>query len=149
MACLILFHFLDSPSGSPLSVVLVSATDSAFFRMQFIDHWPVSADDSQTFAAAKVHLLVSCKSGAIHTVTTERGTRSCTMQLTDRLPEFDIFPYLMYTSNFFQSNEVQNIFTHYFLYLYRPKDCRALPTVTVPVQFLQNLVKTQKLLIKS
>lgn len=84
MACLIRFHFLVFPAGSPLCVVLVSAADSAFFRMQFVDYWPVSANDSQTFTAAKVHLLVLCKSGAIHTVTTGRGTQSCTMQLTER-----------------------------------------------------------------
>lgn len=92
MACLILFHFLVFSSGSPLSIVSVSATDSVFVRMQFVEYWPVSADDSQTFTAAKVHLLVLCKSGAIHTVATGRGMQPCTTQLTERLPEFDIFP---------------------------------------------------------
>ncbi|XP_044056621.1 WD repeat-containing protein 93 isoform X3 [Siniperca chuatsi] len=76
----------DRQSGSPLSVVLVSETDSAFFRMQFVDYW-LSAEDSQTFTAAKVHLLVLCKSGAIHTVTTGRGTQTCTMQHTERPKE--------------------------------------------------------------
>ncbi|XP_051236123.1 WD repeat-containing protein 93 isoform X5 [Dicentrarchus labrax] len=70
--------------GSPLSVVLVSVTDTAFSCMQFVDYWPVSANDSQTFTEAKVNLLVLCKSGTIHTVTTGRGIRSCTVQLTER-----------------------------------------------------------------
>ncbi|XP_037613704.1 WD repeat-containing protein 93 isoform X2 [Sebastes umbrosus] len=74
----------DRQSGSPLSVVSVSATDSPFFRMQFVDYWPESVDDSQTFTLAKVFLLVLCKSGAIHTVTTGRGEQSCHMQLSER-----------------------------------------------------------------
>ncbi|KAE8277486.1 hypothetical protein D5F01_LYC24571 [Larimichthys crocea] len=49
----------DRQSGSPLSVVLVSAVDSAFSRMQFVDFSPVSANDFQTFTTAKVRLLVS------------------------------------------------------------------------------------------
>lgn len=60
------------------------ATDSAFFRVQFVDYWPVSTDASQTSTAAEVHVLVVCKSGAIHTVTTGRGTQSCTMLLSER-----------------------------------------------------------------
>ncbi|XP_073321089.1 WD repeat-containing protein 93 isoform X3 [Pagrus major] len=74
----------DRKSASPLSVVPVSVTDSPFSKMQFVDDWPVSADDSQTFTSAEVHLLVRCKGGAIHAVTTGRGTRSCTVQLTER-----------------------------------------------------------------
>ncbi|XP_051236119.1 WD repeat-containing protein 93 isoform X1 [Dicentrarchus labrax] len=74
----------DRQLGSPLSVVLVSVTDTAFSCMQFVDYWPVSANDSQTFTEAKVNLLVLCKSGTIHTVTTGRGIRSCTVQLTER-----------------------------------------------------------------
>ncbi|XP_071344749.1 WD repeat-containing protein 93 isoform X7 [Trachinotus anak] len=77
----------DRQSGSPLSVVLISATDSALCRMQFVDYRPVSTDDSQTFTTAEVHLLVACKSGALHTITTGRGTQSCTMLLTERLLE--------------------------------------------------------------
>ncbi|KAA8596038.1 WD repeat-containing protein 93 isoform X2 [Etheostoma spectabile] len=74
----------DRQSGSPLSVVLVSAADSAFLRMQFVDYWPESPDDSQTFTAAKVYILVLCKSGATHTVTTGRGAQYCTVQLSER-----------------------------------------------------------------
>nr|XP_046235666.1 WD repeat-containing protein 93 [Scatophagus argus] len=74
----------DRQSGSSLSVVLVSATDSGFFRMQFVDYWPVSADDPQAFTVAKVNLLVLCKSGTIYTVTTGRGTLSGSVQLTER-----------------------------------------------------------------
>ncbi|XP_039982688.1 WD repeat-containing protein 93 [Xiphias gladius] len=74
----------DRQSGSPLSVILMLATDSAFFRVQFVDYWPVSTDASQTSTAAEVHVLVVCKSGAIHTVTTGRGTQSCTMLLSER-----------------------------------------------------------------
>uniref|UniRef100_UPI0037E93E31 WD repeat-containing protein 93 n=1 Tax=Semicossyphus pulcher TaxID=241346 RepID=UPI0037E93E31 len=74
----------DRQSGSPLSVVSVSAADRAFCRVQFVDYLPESADDSQTFTAAEVHLLVLCKSGVIHRVTTGRGAQSCTKQLTER-----------------------------------------------------------------
>ncbi|XP_026233339.1 WD repeat-containing protein 93 [Anabas testudineus] len=74
----------DRKSGSPLSVVLVSATDSAFLKMDFVDYWPVSTDDCQTFTTAQVRLLVVCKSGKIHTVTTGRGAQSCTLLLTER-----------------------------------------------------------------
>ncbi|XP_038556982.1 WD repeat-containing protein 93 isoform X1 [Micropterus salmoides] len=93
----------DRQSGSPLCVVLVSAADSAFFRMQFVDYWPVSANDSQTFTAAKVHLLVLCKSGAIHTVTTGRGTQSCTMQLTERPKDSKDLPTVTISVPFLQS----------------------------------------------
>ncbi|XP_023267778.1 WD repeat-containing protein 93 isoform X1 [Seriola lalandi dorsalis] len=74
----------DRRSGSPLSVVIISAADSAFSRMQFVDYWPACTDDSQTFPVAEVHLLVVCKSGAIHTITTGQGTQSCAMLLTER-----------------------------------------------------------------
>ncbi|XP_047437063.1 WD repeat-containing protein 93 isoform X2 [Mugil cephalus] len=74
----------DRRSGAPLCVVLVSTAHSAFFRVQFMDCWAVSADASQVFAEEKIHLLVECKGGALHTVTTGRGTQSCTMQLSER-----------------------------------------------------------------
>ena len=76
--------FLVFPSASPLSVVPASVTGSPFTKMQFVDDWPVCADDSQTFTTAEVQLLVWCKGGAIHAVTTGRGTRSCTVQVTER-----------------------------------------------------------------
>ncbi|KAG7482944.1 WD repeat-containing protein 93 [Solea senegalensis] len=66
----------DRQTGSPLSVVLMSATDSPLFRMQFVDLFPVSDDE--------VHLSVVCKSGAIHTVTTGRGTPPRTVLLAER-----------------------------------------------------------------
>ncbi|XP_051800789.1 WD repeat-containing protein 93 isoform X2 [Acanthochromis polyacanthus] len=94
----------DRLSGAPLSVVRVPVENSAIIRMQFVDYWSVSADDSETFAAEKVHLLLQCKSGEIHTVTTGRGTQSCTMQLIER-----------------------------------PEDNRDLPSVIMPVPFLQGL----------
>lgn len=105
-------HFLLCPLGSPLSVVLVSAADSAFSRMQFVDFSPVSANDFQAFTTAKVRLLVVCKSGAIHTVTTGRGTQSCTKQVAERLPEFYMF--LMYAS--FVPDEKHAYIRHYTLY---------------------------------
>ncbi|KAM9366683.1 WD repeat-containing protein 93 [Symphorus nematophorus] len=74
----------DRQSGSPLSVISVSATDSTFSKIQFVDYWPLSADDSQTFTTAEVHLLVLCKNGAIHSVITGQGKRSCTAQITER-----------------------------------------------------------------
>ncbi|KAM7423813.1 hypothetical protein PAMA_000260 [Pampus argenteus] len=79
-----LVYVWDRHCGSPLSIVLVSATDSAFSRLQFVDYWPLSDDDSQTFAAGEIHLMVVYKNGAIHTVTTRQGTESCTKQLTER-----------------------------------------------------------------
>ncbi|XP_030271490.1 WD repeat-containing protein 93 isoform X4 [Sparus aurata] len=74
----------DRKSASPLSVVPASVTDSPFSKMQFVDEGLVSADDSQTFTTAEVQLLVWCKGGAIHAVTTGRGTRSRTVQVTER-----------------------------------------------------------------
>ncbi|XP_026150086.1 WD repeat-containing protein 93 isoform X2 [Mastacembelus armatus] len=73
----------DRQTGFPSSVVSVSATDSAFVRMQFVDYWPVFTD-SQTSTASQVHLLVVCKSGAIHKVITERGRQTSTLLLTER-----------------------------------------------------------------
>ncbi|XP_071378576.1 WD repeat-containing protein 93 [Centroberyx affinis] len=77
----------DRQLGLPLSVVLVSAADSAFTRMLFLDYRPVFAEDSllsQALTPAKVHLLVVCKSGATHVLTTGRGAESCATQLTER-----------------------------------------------------------------
>ncbi|XP_076613905.1 WD repeat-containing protein 93 isoform X2 [Chaetodon auriga] len=93
----------DRQAGSPLSVVSVSGTDGALFRMQFVDYWPVSADDSQTFTRAEVHLLVLCRSGAIHAVTTGRGTPSCTMQLTERPKHSGDLPTVTASVPFLQS----------------------------------------------
>ncbi|KAM3624909.1 uncharacterized protein V6R79_003797 [Siganus canaliculatus] len=70
----------DRRTGAPLAVEWVSAADSAFSRMQFLDNQPVPADGSRSF----VRLLIQCKSGAIYTITTERGTESCMKQLTER-----------------------------------------------------------------
>ncbi|XP_074522779.1 WD repeat-containing protein 93 isoform X1 [Halichoeres trimaculatus] len=74
----------DRMSGSPLLIVLVSAADSAFVKVQFVDHRPDSADDTSQYIAEKVHLLFFCKSGVIHIVTTGRGTQSHAAQLTER-----------------------------------------------------------------
>ncbi|XP_029317475.1 WD repeat-containing protein 93 isoform X1 [Cottoperca gobio] len=93
----------DRQSGSPLSVVSVSASDSSFFRMQFVDYWPASADDSQNFTAEKVRLLVSCRSGAILTVTTGRGAHSCSVQLTERPKDSGDFPTVTASVPFLQS----------------------------------------------
>ncbi|XP_040894602.1 WD repeat-containing protein 93 [Toxotes jaculatrix] len=93
----------DRQSGSPLSVVLMSATDSAFIRLQFVDYWPVSTDDSQTFASAEVRLLVVCKSGAIHTVTTGRGTQFSTTLLSERPKDSGDFPTITASVPFLQS----------------------------------------------
>ncbi|KAI3377739.1 hypothetical protein L3Q82_008881 [Scortum barcoo] len=93
----------DRQSGSPLSVVLVSATDSVFVRMQFVDCWPGSADEPQTFTAAKVHLLAVCKSGAIHTITTGRGMQPCTTLLTERPQDSRALPTVTVSLPFLQS----------------------------------------------
>lgn len=144
MGCLILFlcHFLVFPSGSPLSIVSMPATESALFRMQFVDDGPVSTDDSQTLPEAEVHLLVVCKSGAIHTVTTGRGTQSCTMLLTERLPAW--IECIVSTT----ATTKKIINTCYFLYCYRPKDSGDFPATTASVPFLQSLVGELKLFMK-
>ncbi|XP_060924625.1 WD repeat-containing protein 93 [Limanda limanda] len=66
----------DRQSGSQMSVVSMSAPDCAISRIQFADRWHVSPDE--------VHLLLVCKTGAIHRVTTGRGTKCCTELLTKR-----------------------------------------------------------------
>ncbi|XP_029354437.1 WD repeat-containing protein 93 [Echeneis naucrates] len=73
----------DRQSGAPFSVVLISAADCVISRMQFVDDWPVSGDDTQSFNTEEVHLLVACKSGAIHTINTGRGRQSRITLLTD------------------------------------------------------------------
>ncbi|GAA6217721.1 WD repeat-containing protein 93 [Lates japonicus] len=93
----------DRQSGSPLSIVSMPATESALFRMQFVDDGPVPTDDSQTLPEAEVHLLVVCKSGAIYTVTTGRGTQSCTMLLTERPKDSGDFPATTASVPFLQS----------------------------------------------
>ncbi|XP_068430859.1 WD repeat-containing protein 93 [Clinocottus analis] len=93
----------DRQSGSPLSVVFVSATDSAFFKIQFVDYWPERADISQTFTRAKVCLLLLCKSGAIHTVIAARGTQSCTVQLSERPKDSGDIPTVTASVPFLQS----------------------------------------------
>ncbi|KAM8893945.1 LOW QUALITY PROTEIN: WD repeat-containing protein 93 [Spinachia spinachia] len=93
----------DRQSGSPLSIVVVSATDSAFFRMQFVDNWPEPADVCQTFAAAKVCLLLLCKSGEMYTVTAGGETQTCTVQLSERPKDSADLPTLTASVPFLQS----------------------------------------------
>lgn len=52
--------------------------------MQFVDHWPEHDDVWQTFAAAKVCLLLLCKSGEMYTVTAGGGTQCCTVKISER-----------------------------------------------------------------
>ncbi|XP_035483768.1 WD repeat-containing protein 93 isoform X1 [Scophthalmus maximus] len=85
----------DRQSGSQLSVVSTSAAHSAFFRIQFVDYCHVSADE--------LRLLVVCKSGEIHTVTTGRGTQSCTMLLTERPKDSGDLPTITAPVPFLQS----------------------------------------------
>ncbi|KAK2853602.1 hypothetical protein Q5P01_006263 [Channa striata] len=87
----------DRQSGSPLSVVLVTAADSALFGINF-----VSADNCQTFGAA-VHLLVVCKSGAIHTVTSGRGTESHTALVSESPKDSRNFPSMTTSVPFLQN----------------------------------------------
>ncbi|XP_010789966.1 WD repeat-containing protein 93 isoform X2 [Notothenia coriiceps] len=95
----------DRQSGSPLSVVPVSAADSAFSRMQFVDVRPESADDSQT--AATVCLSVLCKSGTVHAVTSGRGAPSCTAQLNERPKDSGDIPTVIAPVPFLQSMTFQ------------------------------------------
>ncbi|XP_053172577.1 WD repeat-containing protein 93 [Scomber japonicus] len=92
----------DRRSGSPLSVVSVLAAESVFSRLQFVDYWPLSADDSQTFTTEEIHLMVVCKNGVIHAVTTGRGTESCTMQLTERPEDSGDLPTITASVSFLQ-----------------------------------------------
>lgn len=86
--CLFYSHFIVFSSGFPLSIVLMAASDSAFLRMHFINNLPASADDSKTPYAEKIHLLILCKSGTMHTVATGRGIQPCTALFTERFPPF-------------------------------------------------------------
>ncbi|CAK6967258.1 WD repeat-containing protein 93 isoform X2 [Scomber scombrus] len=92
----------DRHSGSPLSVVSMLAAESVFSRLHFVDYWPLSADDSQTFTTVEIHLMVVCKNGVIHTVTTGRGTESCTMQLTERPEDSGDLPTITASVSFLQ-----------------------------------------------
>ncbi|KAM6942701.1 WD repeat-containing protein 93 [Xenentodon cancila] len=74
----------DRLTGAPLSVVLVPTQSRTLSKIQFFDHWPVSAQDSQSFIAEMLHLLVLCNDGANCTVTIGRGTQPCTRQFTVR-----------------------------------------------------------------
>ncbi|XP_056269448.1 WD repeat-containing protein 93 isoform X2 [Pseudoliparis swirei] len=92
--------------GSPLSVVMVTAADSDFSRMQFVDNCPDigpdhDADVSQTFPAATVCVLLLCKSGATHTVTAGRGTQ--TLQRSERPKEGGDIPAVAAPVAFLQS----------------------------------------------
>lgn len=96
----------DRKSGSPLSVVMVTAADSDFSRMQFVDNCPDigpdhDADVSQTFPAATVCVLLLCKSGATHTVTAGRGTQ--TLQRSERPKEGGDIPAVAAPVAFLQS----------------------------------------------
>ncbi|XP_077941644.1 WD repeat-containing protein 93 isoform X1 [Gasterosteus aculeatus] len=93
----------DRQSGSPLSIVVVSATDSDFFRMQFVDHWPEHDDVWQTFIAAKVCLLLLCKSGEMYTVTAGGGTQCCTVKISERPKDSADFPTVTASVPFLQS----------------------------------------------
>ncbi|XP_037307051.2 WD repeat-containing protein 93 [Pungitius pungitius] len=93
----------DRQSGSPLSIVDVSAADRAFFRMQFVDNWPEPADVCQTSTTAKVCLLLLCKSGEMYTVTAGGGTRSCTVQLSERPKDSADLPTVTASVPFLQS----------------------------------------------
>ncbi|XP_069546597.1 WD repeat-containing protein 93 [Brachyistius frenatus] len=92
----------DRQSGAPLSVVLVPAANSPFLSVQFVDYWPVTAAELHISTAEKIYLLVLCKSGEIHTVTTGRRTQSCTMQLTQRLKDSRDIPTITTSVPFLQ-----------------------------------------------
>ncbi|XP_041633936.1 WD repeat-containing protein 93 [Cheilinus undulatus] len=92
----------DRQSGYPLSVVSISAADSAFSSVKFKDCWPESVEDLQIFTA-KVHFLVLCKSGAIFRITTGRGTQSCVMQPIKRPVDSRDLPTVTTSVPFLQS----------------------------------------------
>ncbi|XP_061670509.1 WD repeat-containing protein 93 [Syngnathoides biaculeatus] len=73
----------DRLSGSPLSISGV-ATDSSFLRLHFVDYWAACTDDTQILIAGEIHLVTLCESGAIHVVSTGRGTATSTSQLSPR-----------------------------------------------------------------
>lgn len=92
----------DRRSGAPLSLVLMPEANSALFRVQFVDCCPVTDDDFQIFTAEKVHLLILCKSGAIQTVTTGRGTKPSTKQLSERPKDSKDLPTVTASAQFLQ-----------------------------------------------
>ncbi|XP_029983705.1 WD repeat-containing protein 93 [Sphaeramia orbicularis] len=74
----------DRQLGSPLSVFSVSNRDSVFSKIRFVDYWPVSSDDPLICSTAELHLLVICKSGAMHAVKTGRGRKPSTLEFIER-----------------------------------------------------------------
>lgn len=105
--CLFYSHFIVFSSGFPLSIILMPASDSPFLRMHFINNLPVTADDSKTPYAEKIHLLILCKSGTMHTVATGRGIQPCTALLTERFPRFYLLMFAV------KGKAKQNILMHY------------------------------------
>ncbi|XP_035992155.1 WD repeat-containing protein 93 [Fundulus heteroclitus] len=90
-------------SGAPLSIVLAPEGSSPLSRVQFVDSWPVSAQDCQIAPTKPVGVLVSSKNGAIYTVTTGQGMQSCTMQLIERPKDSRDLPTVTMTLPFLQA----------------------------------------------
>ena len=89
MCCRIFFIFFHYSLGLPLPILSVSA-DSAFSRMLFVDYRHMSSEETlhcQGQTQCKIHLLVTCKSGACHILTTWSGTESHASQLTERFKQ--------------------------------------------------------------
>ncbi|MFT7806728.1 WD repeat-containing protein 93 isoform X1 [Arapaima gigas] len=84
----------DRHLGLPWSVLAVSS-DSDFSRMLFTDNMPICAKDStllQDPFHPKIHVLVTCRSGACHIVTAGRGVDSHVTKLRERPADSESFP---------------------------------------------------------
>ncbi|XP_053721447.1 WD repeat-containing protein 93 isoform X2 [Synchiropus splendidus] len=73
----------DRLAGSPLSVSSIP-TQTSLLRVQFVDYWPVCADDYQSTTLDENHLMALCKNGAIFSITVGRGAKSITTELPDK-----------------------------------------------------------------
>ncbi|XP_023809356.1 WD repeat-containing protein 93 isoform X2 [Oryzias latipes] len=73
----------DRRTGAPLSIISLPKY-SSLLRMEYLDCWPELLHPSQTPAAEVVHLLVMSKGGELYMIRAERGTHTCTTQLSER-----------------------------------------------------------------
>ncbi|XP_018618766.1 WD repeat-containing protein 93 isoform X2 [Scleropages formosus] len=79
----------DRHLGLPWSVLAVSS-NSDFSRMLFIDDMHVCTEDSTLHP--KIHVLVTCRSGACHLITAGRGVDSHVTKLRERPVDSESFP---------------------------------------------------------
>ncbi|CAL8246764.1 unnamed protein product [Lota lota] len=80
----------DRQTGSPLSVVVVSAADSVLNQVMFVECGPVpfsvNAPIPRAPAARQVHLVVSCRSGTTLTLTLTAGASAAVSRAENLRP---------------------------------------------------------------